>query len=770
MSKLLKYLKTAFGPILVIIALLVLQAWCDLSLPAYTSDIINVGISQSGINSSAPTVITESDANKLLLLLNEKEQETFKNNYELKDRNAITADELKDLKSSYEAIDKENIYLLKDNADKEAVENALSGKEAYTYSLSLEFEQDGQKINVMEMTTQALAAQMNITDPSMLEGKTIYDILATLDQPTREQVTSTLYDNFISTTPDTMRESYPVMQVASYYTTAGIDLDDLQLQYVIKAGVKMLGIALLAMVATVLTTLLAARVASELARRLRKEIFGTVVSFSSQETDHFSTASLITRSTNDIQQVQMLVFMMLRMVLYAPIQGIGGIIKVTRTNASLSWIIALAVGCILAVVLVLLVVAMPKFNKMQKLVDRMNLVTREILTGLPVIRAFSTEKHEEERFDGANRDLTANTLFTSRVMTFMFPIMMFIMSMTSILIIWFGAKSVDVGNMQIGDIVAFTQYAVMIVMSFLMLTMVSIILPRASVAAKRIDEVITTPLTIHDPEKEEKIEKVKGTVAFNHVNFAYPNADEDALADINFTAKPGETTAIIGSTGCGKSTLVNLIPRLYDVTDGSISIDGIDIRNMSQHELRENIGFVPQKGILFSGTIDSNLRYGRQDASEEVLKKAAEIAQATEFIESKPEKYDSEISQGGTNVSGGQKQRLSIARAIAKQPPIYIFDDSFSALDYKTDVTLRKALKEETGDSTVIIVAQRISTILHADQIIVLEDGKIAGIGTHKELLKNNEVYRQIALSQLSEKELQDDLANDSDKEVTDHE
>ncbi|MDO5522036.1 MAG: ABC transporter ATP-binding protein [bacterium] len=770
MSKLLKYLKTAFGPILVIIALLVLQAWCDLSLPAYTSDIINVGISQSGVDSAAPTVITESDANKLLLLLNEKEQETFKNNYEKKDRTSISADELKDLKGSYEAIEKENIYLLKDNADKEAVENALSGKEAYMYSLSLEFEQDGQKINVMEMTTQSLAAQMQLTDPAMLEGKTVYDILATLDQPTREQVVSQLYDNFIATTPDMVRASYPVMEVASYYKAAGIDLDNLQLQYVIRSGVKMLGVALLAMVATVLTTLIAARVASQLALRLRREIFGKVVSFSSQETDHFSTASLITRSTNDIQQVQMLVFMMLRMVLYAPILGVGGVIKVTRTNASLSWIIALAVGCILAVVLVLLVVAMPKFNRMQKLVDRMNLVTREILTGLPVIRAFSTEKHEEKRFDGANTDLTKNTLFTSRVMAFMFPIMMFVMSMTSILIVWFGAKSVDTGSMQIGDIVAFTQYAVMIVMSFLMLTMVSIILPRASVAAKRIDEVITTPLTIHDPEKEEKIDRIRGTVAFNHVNFAYPNADEDALSDITFTARPGETTAIIGSTGCGKSTLVNLIPRLYDVKDGSITIDGMDIRNMSQHELRDNIGFVPQKGILFSGTIDSNLRYGRQDASEEVLKKAAEIAQATEFIESKPEKYDSEISQGGTNVSGGQKQRLSIARAIAKQPPIYIFDDSFSALDYKTDVTLRKALKEETGDSTVIIVAQRISTILHADQIIVLEDGKIAGIGTHRELLKNNEVYRQIALSQLSEKELKDDLANDSDKEVTDHE
>lgn len=750
MSKLLKYLKTAFGPILLIIALLVLQAWCDLSLPAYTSDIINVGISQNGISSPVPDELTETDANNLMLLLNKDEKKTFLDNYDLNKE-----------KTKYE---------LKEKANMEDVEKAIANKEGYMYSLSMSFEKDGNKIDVMQMTVQGLGQQMKITDPKMLEGKTVYDLLASMDEQTREQVVAALYDNYITSSPEMMRQNYPVMQVVSYYENAGIDMDKLQLNYVIKAGLLMLGISLLAMAATVMTTLTAARVSADLARRLRRDIFTRVVSFSSRETDHFSTASLITRSTNDIQQVQMLVFMMLRMVLYAPILGIGGVIKVTQTNAKLSWIIALAVGCILAVVGVLLVVAMPKFNKMQKLVDRMNLVTREILTGLPVIRAFSTEKHEEKRFDEANKDLTKNTLFTSRVMTFMFPVMMFVMSMTSILIVWFGAKSVDTGDMQIGDIVAFTQYAVMIVMSFLMLTMVSIILPRASVAAKRIDEVITTDLTVLDPTDVKKHEIIKGIVEFDHVNFSYPNADEDALHDITFTAKPGETTAIIGSTGCGKSTMVNLIPRLYDVTSGSIKIDGIDIRDMSQHELRENIGFVPQKGILFSGTIDSNLRYGRQDASKEVLEKAARIAQATEFIEGKSERYESEISQGGTNVSGGQKQRLSIARAIAKEPAIYVFDDSFSALDYKTDVTLRKALKDETGDSTVIIVAQRISTILHADQIIVLEDGKIAGIGTHKELLKNNDVYRQIALSQLSEKELKEDLENDKDGEVTDHE
>ncbi len=750
MTKLFKYLKTALGPIILIIALLVLQAWCDLSLPAYTSDIINIGISQNGIKDAVPDQMTKEDADDLMLLLTEQQKEVFLDNYTLDQEN--------------------NKYELNKDAKDQDILDAIEGKEAYMYSLTLSFEKDGQKIDAMQMTIQALAQQMQIQDPSILEGKDLYDMLAAMDDQIRQQVVEQLYENFISTSPEMMRESYPVLQVANYYRNAGVDLDKLQLNYVIKAGALMLGIALLAMVSTVFTTLLAARVASNLARRLRKDIFTKVVAFSSKETDHFSTASLITRSTNDIQQVQTLVFMMLKMVLYAPILGVGGIIKVTNTNASLSWIIALAVGCILAVVLVLLVVAMPKFNMMQKLVDRMNLVTREILTGLPVIRAFSTEKHEEKRFDGANKDLTKNSLFTGRVMMFMFPIMMFVMSMTSILIVWYGAKSVDVGDMQIGDIVAFTQYAVMIVMSFLMLTMVSIILPRASVAAKRIDEVITTELTVLDPEGKTDHAVIKGIVEFDHVNFAYPNADEDALHDITFTAEPGKTTAIIGSTGCGKSTLVNLIPRLYDVTSGSIRIDGVDVRNLSQHELRENIGFVPQKGILFSGTIDSNLRYGRQDADKETVEKAARIAQATEFIESKPDKYESEIAQGGTNVSGGQKQRLSIARAIAKEPPIYVFDDSFSALDYKTDITLRKALKEETGNSTVIIVAQRISTILHADQIIVLEDGKIAGIGTHRELLKNNDVYRQIALSQLSEKELKEDLDQEPAKEVTDNE
>ena len=743
MSKLLKYLRCATIPIIVIIVLLMGQAWCDLALPSYTSNIINIGITQNGIDRPVPEKITAADANQLFTLLTKEEKDVFTKNYTLVG----------------------DTYELNEKADVDAVEKAIAEKEGYMYGLSLSFEKDGQKFNAMEMTMMGIMQQMNEQQIAAFSGKTLYDLLGSLEDAARIAMVENLLEQYKSSYPSMVTERYPVLQVATFYKNAGIDLDDYQLSYAIQAGVKMLGVALLAMIAAVTTTLLAARIAADLARRLRKEIFGKVVAFSSTETDKFSTASLITRSTNDIQQVQMLTFMMLRMVLYAPILGIGGIIKVTKTNTSLSWIIACAIGFILAVVLILLVVAMPKFNKMQQLVDRMNLVAREILTGLPVIRAFSTERHEEQRFDGANKDLTKNTLFTTRVMTFMMPIMTFVMSITSVAIVWFGAKKADVGSMQIGDIVAFTQYAIMIVMSFLMLTMISIILPRASVAAKRIDEVITTECSIKEKEKPQTIPGVKGVVSFDHVSFRYPNADEDALSDITFTARPGETTAIIGSTGCGKSTLVNLIPRLYDVTEGKITMDGVDIRDLSLHELREDIGFVPQKGILFSGTIDSNLRYGRQDASKEVLEKAARIAQATEFIEGKPDRYESAIAQGGTNVSGGQKQRLSIARAIAKEPPVYIFDDSFSALDYKTDVTLRKALKEETGDSTVIIVAQRISTILHADQIIVLEDGKIAGIGTHKELLNNNEVYRQIALSQLSSKELEEDLKQEEVKD-----
>ncbi len=529
----------------------------------------------------------------------------------------------------------------------------------------------------------------------------------------------------------------------------------MQTDYLVMSGLKMLGMALLIMLAAVTVTFLSSRVASYMGRNLRNQVYRKVISFSGAELNKFSTASLITRSTNDIQQIQMLATMIFRIVLYAPILGVGGVIKVFQTDMSMTWILALAVGLILLVVAVLFGVAMPKFTLLQNLIDKLNLVTRETLTGIMVIRAFSTEKHEEERFEEANRRLTKTNLFVNRVMTFMMPLMMLIMNGISVLIVYNGAYAVDSGTMQVGNMMAFIQYAMQIIMSFLMITMMSIMIPRANVSAKRIDEILRTEVSIHDPETAKHGDAdVKGLVEFEHVSFAYPGAEENVLNDISFTAGKGQTVAFIGSTGSGKSTLVNLIPRLFDVTEGSIRVDGVDVREMELKELRGKLGYVPQKGVLFSGTIDSNLRYGRTDATEEQIKRAAEIAQAWEFISEKPEGVDSPISQGGTNVSGGQKQRLSIARAVAKEPEIYIFDDSFSALDYKTDVVLRRALKQETQDATTLIVAQRISTILHADNIIVLDNGCVAGQGTHKELMQTCDVYRQIAMSQLSEEEL----------------
>ena len=561
--------------------------------------------------------------------------------------------------------------------------------------------------------------------------------------------------------PETMLEQAATIYLKEAYKNLGMDTDKIQTGYMLRTGGKMLALAAVGMIVSMIVGFLASKVGASTGRDLRGKVFRKVVEFSNGEFDKFSTASLITRSTNDIQQIQMLTVMILRMVLYAPIMGIGGVFKVFHTNVSMSWIIGLAVVLIAMVVMVLFVVAMPKFKILQNLVDRLNLVTREILTGLPVIRAFSTEKHEEERFDQANKDLTKTNLFVNRAMTFMMPTMMLIMNAISILIVWVGANGINDGQMQVGDMMAFIQYTMQIIMAFLMICMISIMLPRAAVSATRVDEVLTSTTLINDPKQPKHLKEGKGMVEFDHVSFRYPGAEEDVLHDISFTAKPGETTAIIGSTGSGKSTMVNLIPRFYDVTEGKITIDGEDIRNVTQHELRDQLGYVPQKGVLFSGTIASNILYGNPDGSEETMMEAAKVAQAAEFIEEKPKCYDSRISQGGGNVSGGQKQRLSIARAIAKDPKIFIFDDSFSALDYKTDVTLRKALKEHTVNSTVIIVAQRISTILHAEQIIVLDEGKVAGIGTHKELLKNCDVYYQIAASQLSEKELERDLNQD---------
>jgi ATP-binding cassette subfamily B protein len=542
--------------------------------------------------------------------------------------------------------------------------------------------------------------------------------------------------------------------VKAEYEAIGINLARIQNRYILLVGVKMLALALGIMLISILVTLLASRVAGKLGKDLRSKVFQKVLSFSNKEMDQFSTASLITRSTNDIQQVQSMFVMMIRIVLYSPILAIGGIFKVLQTNNSMTWILAAGVAVIFALILVLMIIALPKFKLMQKLVDRINLVTREIITGLPVIRAFSTEEHEKKRFDKANIDLTKNSLFVNRVMTFLMPALMLIMNLISILIIWVGADKINSGSMQVGDMIAFIQYTMQIIMSFLMLTMISILLPRASVSAKRIDEIISAKNTINDPAVELSLQTNKGIVEFDHVSFRYPNAEEDVLSDIHFTARPGQTTAIIGSTGSGKSTLINLLPRFYDVTQGTIRIDGVDIKQMKQHELRDRLGLIPQKGVLFTGTIESNIKFGNPDASDEEMKRAARIAQASEFIDKMPDGYQTPIAQGGMNVSGGQKQRLAIARTIAKDPEIYIFDDSFSALDYKTDATLRKTLKQELSNRTMIIVAQRISTIMNAEQILVLDEGRIIGKGTHKELLKTCETYRQIASSQLSKEEL----------------
>lgn len=743
MFKLIKYLKKSAMAILVIIALLVVQALCDLALPDYTSKIVNVGIQQGGVENAVPEVIRKSEMDKVLLFMSSEDKDKVLDNYKLVEKDNLTEED----KENYSKLD-EDIYKL-NTKDEDKIEelNEILGKPLLTVS-GLENDSD---------ETKAMQEQMmSNLPPQMAQGGNvdIFQVFSMMPEEQLEQVKDKIDEQF-SEMPDSIISQAAISYVKSEYEAIGIDVDKAQINYILVAGAKMLGIALLGAIASIIVGFIASKVAAKTSMELRSSIFKKVMSFSNSEMDKFSTASLITRSTNDIQQIQMVIVMLLRMVLYAPIIGIGGVIKVLNTNTSMTWIIGLAVVVILGIVITLFITVMPRFKILQKLVDKVNLVTREILTGLPVIRAFTTQKHEEERFDKANMNLTKTNLFVNRIMSGMMPLMMFVMNGVTLLIVWNGGKGIDAGTMQVGDMMAFIQYSMQIIMAFLMITMMSIMLPRASVSAVRVDEVLNTKLSINDSENPQKFdESKKGVVEFKNVSFKYPDADEDILTNISFTAKPGETTAFIGSTGSGKSTLINLIPRFFDVTEGEILVDGVDIRNVSQHELREKIGYVPQKGVLFSGTIDSNLRYGKEDATEKEIEKAAKIAQATEFIETKPEKYNTEIAQGGSNVSGGQKQRLSIARAIAKNPDIYIFDDSFSALDFKTDAALRKSLKAETGDSTVLIVAQRISTILNAEQIIVLDEGKIVGKGTHKELLNNCEVYKQIALSQLSKEEL----------------
>ena len=770
MKNLFKYAASYWKAMIAIVLILVVQAYCDLSLPAYTSDIVNVGIQQGGIKDEVPRQIATEEMEKLLLFVSEDDQQTV--------MDAYTEDN-----TSY----KKEAYVLKDSVAEE--ENTMENLKdilqiPMMMTSGIESGSDTTKQmedKLKEQMSQGMAQSMpQGADRTMPEGMpqgesqaesqavslddmSMFDLLKMLPAEQRTTMVEKIEEQ-MSEMPDTILDQAAVSFCKSAYKDLGMDMDQTQIHYLLKTGGQMAVLALLGMAASIMVAFLASRVGASAGRDLRSGVFHKVVGFSNNEFNHFSTASLITRSTNDIQQIQMLIVMLLRMVLYAPILAIGGVLQVMKTNVSMSWIIGLAVIIIAFVVLLLFLVVMPKFKVLQNLVDKLNLVTREILTGLPVIRAFSTEKHEEERFDDANRTLTKTTLFVNRARTFLMPVMMFVMNGVSVLIVWTGAHGISDGQMQVGDMMAFIQYTMQIIMGFLMLCMISIMLPRAAVAADRVEEVLKSETMIHDPKQEKHFpEDGKGVLTFDHVSFRYPGADEDVLEDITFTAKPGETTAIIGSTGSGKSTLVNLIPRFYDVTSGDITLDGVDIREVKQHELREKLGYVPQKGVLFSGDIASNIMFGNSHGSDDEMIEAAEIAQATEFIDTKPEKYKSPISQGGSNVSGGQKQRLSIARAIAKHPQVFIFDDSFSALDYKTDVTLRRALAEKTSGSTVLIVAQRISTILHAEQIIVLDEGKVAGKGTHAELLKNCPVYREIAESQLSRKELEAALNEQTD-------
>ena len=715
MRKIAGYLRRFFLPVLGIVALLVIQAVCDLSLPDYTSKIVNVGIQQGGIENPAPEQIRQSEMEKLLLLVPEESRDAVLEKYTLNTEKDPAVYEQKRLSGK----EQEDL-------------NGILEKPIFLVYMLESGQVEGMPGEITPEILQGMEAQ----------GISLDQVMDELDQKLGEMEGSILTQS-------------DILYVQQEYEALGVDVGAIQIQYIVITGLKMLGLALAAMLATIIVTLLASRTAAGVAKNLRNDVFQKVVSFSNQEFEKFSTASLITRSTNDIQQIQMLLVLLLRIVFYAPIVAVGGCIMALQKNSSMFWVIGVAMVAVLSLVVVLFSITMPRFKLMQKLVDKLNLVSREILSGLWVIRAFGTQKYEEKRFDGVNRDLTKTNLFVNRVMTCMMPAMMLTMNAVTVLIVWVGADRINAGGMQVGDLMAFIQYTMQIVMSFLMISMMSIMLPRATVSANRIQEVLETEVEIADPARPEDFVPSKtGEVEFQDVSFRYPGADEDVLENITFTAKKGETTAFIGSTGSGKSTLVNLIPRFYDVTKGRILVNGRDVREVTQHELRARIGYVPQKGVLFSGTIESNLKYGGDSISDRDMEQAAQIAQATEFIGAKPDGYQSEISQGGGNVSGGQKQRLSIARAIAKHPEIYIFDDSFSALDYKTDVALRKELKEKTAGATVLIVAQRISTILHAEQIIVLDEGKIVGKGTHEELLQSCEVYQQIALSQLSKEEL----------------
>ena len=747
MFKVLLKLRKAWKSVLIVMILLVVQAMGELALPDYTSRIVNVGIQQGGVESCAPEAIREEELQNILLATDE--DNFILDKYTLLSKDDLSESDYNKYVKEYPALEKENIYILKkiSKEDKEKLEDVMAKPLVMMYVI-----QDETKSESMR---QYVISVLPVEVQSAFQNASLIDIIKAMPEEQSKQ----MIDNFGKQIEDTvggMLSQSAITAVRTEYTAIGMDTDKIQSSYIWKAGFQMLGVAFLIMITGVTVMYFSSGMACKLAKYLREEVFEKVLKYSNKEFREFSTASLITRSTNDIQQIQGMVQVLFRTVVFAPIMGIGGLIRViTKSSTSMIWIIGFAILCILTVVLILFIVAMPKFKKLQVLIDKINLVAREILTGLPVIRAFNKEKSEEERFDKANLDLTKVNIFVNRVMSFMMPLLMFLMNGISLMIVWFGSKNIDSGVMQVGDMMAIIQYTMQIVMAFLMVSMISIMLPRAAVSANRINEILDQDLSIKDKDETKKFESdKKGLVEFKNVSFRYPDADMEILTDISFTAEPGKTTAIIGSTGSGKSTIVNLIPRFYDVTGGELCVDGVNIKDVSQKDLRDIIGYVPQKGVLFSGTIESNIKFADENMSDERMIKAAEIAQATEFIESKPEKYQTHISQGGTNVSGGQKQRLSIARAIASDPEIYIFDDSFSALDYKTDCVLREKLAKVTKDKTVIIVAQRINTVLNADQIITLEDGKIVGKGTHEELMENCETYRQIALSQLSEEEI----------------
>lgn len=748
MLKVLKNLKKSWVSVIAIVILLCVQAATDLALPDYTSKIVNVGIQSNGIENVAPEVIRKSKMDEILLFT--KEDDTILNHYTLIQKETLEQKEYDKYIKKYPELANQELYVLnKVDKNTQAELNTIMAKPLLEISMLSTKE-------VEQQMKESMLANVPEQQKAMIENRGTLEIIKQMPQEELDKLleeTSKQIDEKLGN----MVDQAAISATKAEYVAIGINVDNIQNEYIIMAGLQMLGIALISMIAAVTIMFLSSKVAAKLGRTLRDRVFKKVLGFSTEEFTKFSTASLITRNTNDVQQIQMLITMLFRVVVYAPIIGIGGFIRVlANSNSSMAWIIGLAIVCIMAIVIFLFIIAMPKFKKLQDLIDKLNLVSREILTGLPVIRAFHTEKKEEGRFENANKDLMTNYIFVNRAMSMMMPALMFVMNSIMLLIIWVGGHNVDQGLMQVGDMMAFIQYTMQIVMSFLMISMISIMLPRAAVSAKRINEVLETQPSIKDKEKTKTFDETKkGWVQFRDVSFRYPDADSESLTDISFTAEPGKTTAIIGSTGSGKSTIVNLIPRFYDVTGGELIIDGVNIKEVPQKELRKRIGFVPQKGILFSGTIESNIKYGNAQMTQEQMKTAASIAQATEFIEGKEEKYASSIAQGGSNVSGGQKQRLSIARAIATDPEIVVFDDSFSALDLKTDANLRAALAEKTQNKTVIIVAQRISTILNADQIIVLEEGKIVGKGTHQELMENCETYSQIALSQLSKEELE---------------